>query len=160
MSKGLFASGATQHGISRFTSTRNSYKVYPGIGESSPNPYKNFREPFRDAQDRILDLRPFWERQADAESVSAVEETAISWIEDMYMSALKTNNIWIDPHVSADPYGNIVFEWWKGEKKLTIYVSPDTKEYVKVWGPDIFSEMEDGDIEKEDSQALWRWLTD
>ena len=54
----------------------------------------------------------------------------------------------------------IVLEWWKGEKKLAIYASPGAIEYVKVWGPDIFSEMEDGNIENaQDFQSLWRWLT-
>lgn len=160
MSKGLSAAGAKQHAISSFTSTRNSYKVYPGIGESSPDPHRNFREPFRDAQDEVLDLRALRENQSESRSVADVEKAALSWIEDMYFTALETKNAWIDPHVSPDAHGNIVFEWWKGEKKLTVYVSPNAKEYVKVWGPDIFSEMEDGDIEKEDSQALWRWLTD
>ena len=52
-------------------------------------------------------------------------------------------------------------EWWEDQKKLTIYVHPETVEYIKVWGPDIFSDMEDGEVEgAEDYRALWRWLTE
>lgn len=158
MSKNLSV-GANQHSIGRSTSTRNSYKVYPGIGKSSPSPYWNFRESFREVQNKVLDLRSLRERKLDEDLISLEEKTALAWIEEMYRTALESSGKWIDPHVSQDNGENIVFEWWKGNKELTVYVSSESKEYLKVWGADIFSEMEDGDIDKENSQALWRWLT-
>lgn len=84
---------------------------------------------------------------------------ALYWIREMHDDGLTVAKDWLDPHVIADAHGNVVFEWWRGQNKLTIYVSPETVEYVKVWGPNIFSDMEDGYLENsEDRQALWHWL--
>jgi hypothetical protein len=61
--------------------------------------------------------------------------------------------------VTADADGAVVFEWWYGTKKLTVYVSDKSAEYVKVWGTDINSEMSDGEAESVDMcRALWLWL--
>jgi len=54
----------------------------------------------------------------------------------------------------------VVFEWWYGEKKLTIYVGDQSADYVQVWGTDIHAKITDGDIETiSDSRSLWIWLT-
>jgi hypothetical protein len=53
--------------------------------------------------------------------------------------------------------GEPVFEWWSGEKKLTIYFQEHSAEYVKVWGSNVHSEMEDGDLG--DFLPLLQWLT-
>ncbi len=96
---------------------------------------------------------------AAAPNPSAVRH-ALSWIEDLYEDTLTTGRGWISPHVVADAHGNVVLEWWEDRKKLTIYVHTKTVEYVKVWGPDIFSDMEDGEVEgAEDRRTLWNWLT-
>ncbi len=47
----------------------------------------------------------------------------------------------------ADAEGEVVFEWWHGNKKLTVYIGDDSAEYVQVWGTDRHSEMSDGDAE-------------
>jgi hypothetical protein len=146
------------------TFTTVSYVVHRGIGDGELRPiYRNFEEPFQKTQARIIDLLSWSEgwNGYDAESPKrAAVEHAFSWIEGMYEDALTTDRGWIDPHVIADAHGNVVFEWWEDRRKLTVYVSPETVEYVKVWGPNIFSAMEDGVVEgAEDRRVLWRWLT-
>lgn len=146
------------------TPTSVSYVVHPGIGDGEPRPiHKNFSAPYRKIQVRIVDLLTWSEGwngyDAAAPDPGAVEH-AFSWIEGFYEDILTTDSAWIDPHVIADAHGSVVFEWWEGQKKLTIYASAKTVEYVKVWGPDIFSDMEDGEVGGvEDRRALWRWLT-
>jgi hypothetical protein len=49
-----------------------------------------------------------------------------------------------DPNLTTSPEGRIVFEWWNGSKKLTLYVDERGFEYIKVLGPDMETEMEDG----------------
>lgn len=89
----------------------------------------------------------------------AAVRKATSWLEQMYEDVMTTSGTWFAPSVVADAFGNVVFEWWEGDRKLTVYVTPTVVEYVKVWGPDMFSDMEDGYIEgAEGRQALWRWL--
>jgi hypothetical protein len=56
--------------------------------------------------------------------------------------------------------GDVVFEWWYGKKKLTIYIEAESAEYVQVWGTDVRSEMSNGDAEPMSAcRALWLWLT-
>ncbi len=67
-------------------------------------------------------------------------------------------NTWQKPHITENE-NDFIFEWWNNNKKLTIYVSPTSVEYVKMWGLDIINEMEDGEIhEKEELSELWNWL--
>lgn len=83
---------------------------------------------------------------------------AKEWIAALYAEARSVGE-WVTPHVTADAHGDVVFEWWKGSRKLTAYVSPDAAEFVKMWGPDIDSQMEDGVVASEaDRRSLWNWL--
>ncbi len=66
---------------------------------------------------------------------------------------------WIKPNVTGGPEGGVVFEWWHGQRKLTIYVEESYAEYVQVWGTDIDAKITDGDIESISIyRSLWLWL--
>jgi len=61
--------------------------------------------------------------------------------------------------VIADAHGDVVFEWWHGKKKLTVYIEDESAEYVQVWETDIHSEMSNGDAEPIGTRrSLWLWL--
>lgn len=64
----------------------------------------------------------------------------------------------LQPHVTASVDGDVVLEWWVGSHKLTIYVSAERVDYVKVWGPDVDTEMVDGELKLADLPRLWTWL--
>jgi hypothetical protein len=110
--------------------------------------------------DALLSWREGWNGyDAGAPKHESINH-AFVWIKNLYEDTSKSGKQWIAPNIVADADGNVVFEWWQGQKKLTVYIHPETVEYVKVWGPDIFSEMEDGNVEQvEDRCALWNWLT-
>lgn len=57
--------------------------------------------------------------------------------------------------------GDYLYEWWYGERKLTLYRGDRLVGYVKVWGARVDSEMEDG-VCKEVGELveLWKWLLD
>lgn len=146
------------------TPTTVSYNVYSGIGDGEPRSiYRNFNDPLWKTRAKFINLLS-WPEGWNGYDAAAPNPNAVThaflWIEDLYEDTLTTERGWINPHVIADAHGNVVLEWWEGRKKLTIYVHPETVEYVKVWGPDIFSDMEDGEVEREDHRALWRWLTE
>ena len=65
-----------------------------------------------------------------------------------------------DPLLNVTLDHEIVLEWWNKKKKLTIYVCEDTIDYIKVWGPDMVSEMADGTLHLDDGEVvdLWDWL--
>jgi hypothetical protein len=126
--------------------------------------HKNFRTPLDktlDDIDALLTWPEEWDGYQVAPSHDAVRH-ARSWISSLYEEVedvLTGSREWIDPLVVADAHRNVVFEWLKNHNRLVIYVSPDRIEYLKVWGPDIWSAMEDGNVETpKERLALWRWL--
>lgn len=85
---------------------------------------------------------------------------AENWIVRLFLEVADVGRVWIQPNVIADAEGEVVFEWWYGKKKLTVYIGDDNAEYVQVWGTDIHSEMSDGDAEPiSKCRSLWLWLT-
>jgi hypothetical protein len=132
-----------------------------------PEPiYENFRTPLEETFEDIDVLRT-WPEEWDGYQVAPSRDSitrAHTWIASLYADVEDASTSewqWIDPLVVADAHRNVVFEWWKGHKKLTVYVTPTAVEYVKVWGSDIFSEMDDGDIKSaENRRTLWRWLVE
>ncbi len=67
---------------------------------------------------------------------------------------------WENPHITADEAGNTVLEWWgQNAAKLTIYVTPDREEFIRVWGANTDTEMEDGAFSSDaDFLNVWKWL--
>lgn len=66
---------------------------------------------------------------------------------------------WFEPHVAQGPDGEISLEWWKGDKKLTVYLSGSGPRFVKVWGPSVVHEMEDGEVASGDRlYEPYHWL--
>ncbi|WP_394782176.1 hypothetical protein [Undibacterium sp.] len=103
-----------------------------------------------------------WDGQGSKKPDALAVARAKILIEDVYNQveslSYSTGDIWFSPHISASGEGEIVFEWWKDEFKLTIYVGSTGSEYIKVWGSDIFTQMEDGVLAGSQFQGLWLWL--
>ena len=94
-----------------------------------------------------------------APKIEAIHD-AISWIEQMYEDVMRSGLEWRKPHVAADEHGDVTFEWWHGDKGLTIYVSAvGGVSYLKDWGPDMVEEMEVGAVTtSEERRELWAWF--
>ena len=65
---------------------------------------------------------------------------------DVWLSLAKEacGSSWEQPHVAHSPWDEDVFEWWHGEKKLTVYHGRERVEFIKVWGDDIHNVMDEG----------------
>lgn len=63
------------------------------------------------------------------------------------------------PFITPNEYGEIALEWWRHEKKLTVYIASNEIRYIKSWGTNIFSDMEDGTMRGGDIPLLWNWLS-
>jgi hypothetical protein len=85
---------------------------------------------------------------------------AENWISRLFLEVAELGWVWIKPNVIADAEGEVVFEWWYGKKKLTVYIGDESAEFVQVWGTEIHSEMLDGEAESISMcRSLWLWLT-
>ncbi len=122
--------------------------------------HENFRNQFPKTERdivRLLTPSEGWDEYDTPWPNPASVTHARSWAERLYRDV--STELWLKPRVSADEDGDVVFEWWKGRKKLSAYISPTTAEYitVKKEGPSV--KMEDGSIDTpEDCRMLWRWL--
>lgn len=77
----------------------------------------------------------------------------ISKLQDLY---------WSTPMINVNDDSDVVLEWWNKNKKLTFYINQSTLDYIKVWGADIDSEMEDGLINSMQDCSigqLWQWIS-
>lgn len=64
-----------------------------------------------------------------------------------------------EPHVTWTLEGEVLLEWWKTNRHLSLYISSESVEALKVWGPNIVSEMEDVTVVGSmDLVELWKWL--
>jgi|SRR3954467_6932383 hypothetical protein len=84
-------------------------------------------------------------------------ELATEWL---YASCERASRLggWRLPHITSTEAGEIVFEWWRGARNLTLYFSDEGAEYIKVWGPDIDDEMISGPLNNWSFSNAWLWL--
>ncbi len=144
------------------TPTANvDYVVTRQSGDDEPKTLvTNFPNRFPETARRIVDLMTWpegWNGYDAPKPNPASVRHALLWAEDLYRDL--SAGLWIDPHISADEDGEATFEWWKGQKKLTVYVTSKEVEYIKVEKVNSSLEMEDGFIETpKDRRMLWNWL--
>ena len=90
-----------------------------------------------------------------AEAVRSARE----WLRKLARAADSSGAAWAPPHISASEDGAVTFEWWRADRKITLYFSDAAPEFLKVWGPHIFEEMESGTLGTFDTyRDLWLWL--
>ena len=94
----------------------------------------------------------------EAPSQRAVNRAALL-LEDLEYIAGSRGIQFSEPNASVDSEGQILLEWWVGDRKLSIYVSEDVAEHMRIGGAALDSPIEEGLVECEDDLLeLWRWL--
>ena len=100
-----------------------------------------------------------WDGAGSAKPNSLAISNAMSWLEQIYNQIVSAQFEWRTPHVSASEEGEVVFEWWRDDHKLTVYFGADKAEFIQVWGTHIKNEMADGQLEATGILSLWKWLS-
>jgi hypothetical protein len=106
-------------------------------------------------------LAPNWDGHGSAKPDAGAIEVAVSALSEFFRGAALTQYGWSNPHVSANEGGGIVLEWWRDPRKLTVYVTSTDLSYIRVWGDDVETEMDEGNLTVEprlDFGAVWSWL--
>lgn len=120
----------------------------------------NFPNRFPETEKKIFELLTWpegWDGYDAPKPNPASVRYARLWAEELYRDL--SAGLWIKPHISADDDGEVSFEWWKGRKKLTVYVFPGAVEYIKVERIGSSARMEDGLIDTPTKhRELWNWL--
>lgn len=83
---------------------------------------------------------------------------ARSWAENLYAEIKTQEMAWIPPHLTVQDGGDVVFEWWKGPKSISVYISTEETWFLQSAGSG--SEQSEGDAgTPEVRQSIWQWLT-
>lgn len=113
--------------------------------------------------DRLASLRKF-QPNWDGRGGQVASKHLLSYVEHLvnnyYQISASTGFGWSNPALNLDEDGRLVMEWWRGLKKLTLYLAAAEKPiFVRVWGDDIDTEMDDGTLAAVDDFAkLWVFL--
>lgn len=111
------------------------------------------------ALSQLQNLSVGWNGNMDAPKPGALEAAGNALF--IFMQRMRENGYrWITPNITADENGNVVLEWWKHTRKITLYIGDRLPiEALKVWGKDIDNQMEDITLEtSDDFITLWKWL--
>lgn len=165
----------TSQGTSQTNENLSQYKIYSlssfcsssrkapsNVPLSTVGLEKTAKEALWDTQIEIYHLltTPV-DEEDDASWIPELDavKRAYNWIMQFFFIASDTGLAWCKPHVTSNPDGEVVFEWWHGVKKMTIYVSEQSVDFVRVWGTDIHSRIDEGDAEPTSvCRSLWIWL--
>lgn len=101
-----------------------------------------------------------WDGYGSAKPNSLAVDSARNVIREFFRGAALTQYGWSDPYVGANESGDVVLEWWQGNRKVTVYVAPTEMTYVLVWGDNMETEMDEGTIgiSRDDFMRIWSWL--
>lgn len=83
-------------------------------------------------------------------------EKATSFLKTLYRK-FNGFNLYEEPFVTSSGE-EVMLEWWKANRKLTIFLNDDESHFLKSWGTDLFGEMDDGDLDNENIIEAWLWL--
>ena len=65
---------------------------------------------------------------------------------------------WITPFISSDEDGYITVEWYEEERELHLLIGENETEYLRVWGTNIDTDMDEGFLNRDNYLTLWEWL--
>jgi hypothetical protein len=117
------------------------------------------RSPEEQRLDLLQNLKTNWDFRGSPPPAADAISGARKWLQPLRAVTVLSGSPWRAPHISASDAGEVVFEWWRGDRKITLYFNDGPPEYLKVWGPHIFDQMESGEILSSDYfGALWLWL--
>lgn len=79
--------------------------------------------------------RPFnWDGHGSiapsSQTAAFATEVAAKMREAIWLPTPGRGAAWVDPHVSASENGEMTFEWWRGPRKITAYISVSRIEYL------------------------------
>ncbi len=144
------------------STSRTNHALYQNIleviNESSSGTSSSYKVLY---QTLLRSLIGFY--QGPSQNALSVLDIAVtnadSWVEQLFLEVMDLDRDWIKTNVLATAEGDEVFRWRVGTKKLTIYIGDQSAEYLKVWGPDVNDDMDDGSADLTTTRkALWEWL--
>ncbi|RUR71288.1 hypothetical protein EJP67_30010 [Variovorax guangxiensis] len=158
----------TRHGSLLSNSTTNTADAY-GLGRYNPMTEEAGDPPQHQiarlltlkSQQKLALLRNLeedWDGNGSAKPIAEAIANAEARLPELYRVSARVG-IWREPQVSASEDGEVIFEWWSDERKVTLYFAPESMEVVRSWGTNIDTEMDQSSLPSLDAFAdVWIWL--
>ena len=122
-------------------------------------PWRYLATPQLNTIDELSQLPDNWDGYGSSKTTPQIAAKARRTLIGFYDKYYPIN-LFVEPFIVMNDEGEIVFEWWREHRKLTLYIG-DSSRFVKSWGPDIFADMDDGELEgngEDIPDDLWRWI--
>ncbi|MCY1204297.1 hypothetical protein D9M68_356930 [compost metagenome] len=114
-------------------------------------------QPTKSALTRLQQLNDNWDGFGSARPNVAAIYRAQHMLPELFSAAGGVRG-WIDPHVSASEAGEVTFEWWRGDKTITLFFNAAGIDYLRAWGSSMDDEMDDGELQDNQFRDLWLWF--
>ena len=141
------------YGLSRYSSTSEEIE--------EPQAHQVARLLTLKCQQKLASIRGYqedWDNNGSAKPNAEAIANAEARLPELYRICTSVG-VWRDPHISASEDGEIVFEWWNGQRKVTLYFLPEAMEVIRSWGTNIDTEMDERPVPSLDRfLAVWAWL--
>ena len=79
-------------------------------------------------------------------------------MEEFFDTIIGMKHPWITPFISSNEDGYVTAEWYEEERELHILIRENEAEYLQVWGINIYTEMREDFLSRDDYPKLWEWL--
>lgn len=79
-------------------------------------------------------------------------------IEELFDYTASAGYSWLTPFISSDEDGYITVEWYEEERELHLLIGENEAEYLRVWGTNIDTDMDEGFLNRDNYLTLWEWL--
>ena len=159
--KNIFGSIIRQY-AHQFFQWENSIITYGYVGQ--PQAYQETAE---DPRKRIIAERfavlaqreDNWDGYDSKKPTEQILKHAQAVIEGFVDTIISNRRVLLTPFISTDEAGHITVQWNKKPRELHLHITQQESRYLKVWGSNINTEMEEGILNSDKYIMLWEWLT-
>ena len=146
---------------------------YYGTPLSAPNDYEKGlqaekkrieNEKIGALVEKILSLKGCsdnWDGFGSARPKKISIERAINWINYIFLALVSFQFPWVQPAVGVDEDGDIEFEWWNSDKKLTLDINETEIYFTQIDGPGLSPKITQRsflDLTENERVSLIQWI--
>ena len=99
-----------------------------------------------------------WDEYESKKPSALALNNAKRLMEELLDRIISAGHSWLTPFISSDEDGHITVAWHKGEHELHLIIADKQALYITVWGINIETEMDMGELSKDNYVLLWKWL--
>ncbi len=146
--------------MSKVLSAPDAPRAAPGVLPDETPERAALSEALRQV-DALRDLPVGWNGYNSLPPSSASVSHALRWLEAQWRQCQTEGTRWYAPNVTASAEGEVVFEWWAGDRSLIVYIEDDVAEFHRSLDGDGPTRHTHGEAPLGEAQVdLMRWFSE